>query len=157
MKFKYLLYLFVLLGIFFWGLGHYLHKKNQKLVDQGTIVDGVVIQLRKIRGDGAWTYQPVVKFRDHSGVERTLVADFSTNPPKYFVGEKVRVVYDANDPKYPVTARIYDEFSLWGGAIFLYGFGAFFVALAGFMWFLFSRGGAIYFGKDPYSVDGNEF
>lgn len=154
MKFKHILCLFALLGFIFLGIGFYLYQVNADLVSRGTIVKGEVIKLQKVRGDGVWSYQPIVKYRDYDGVERTLVSNFSTNPPKYFVGETLEVIYDSADPKPPLTAKIYDRFSLWAGAVFMLCFGGFFIVLSAFMWRLYSRGGAIHFGKKSDPSDG---
>lgn len=80
--------------------------------------------------------RPVVEFTDHKGVKRLHYSAISSDPPRFFIGEKVDILYDPLDPKYPVNAKIDSTMTIWGIAIFLSGFGSFFIFISTIVWYL---------------------
>ncbi len=138
------------------GLVNY--RNTMDLLDVAIVIDGEVIEVLKIRQADGPTYKPVIRYSDHHGTEREYVPGFATNPPAYFVGEKVQLLYDPKDPKYPLNIRIHDGFGLWFTAVGLSGFGGFFILVAGLMWFLYMKGGEYPVRKKPTNpMDGYDF
>ena len=118
---------FILLGI---GILSYFSTKN--FLEKAISVDGVVINNR----ENNTIMRPVVKYTDHTGVERLHHSTVSSDPPRFFIGEKVNILYDPHDPKYPVNAKIDSVFNIWGTAIFLSGLGSFFILLSALVQYL---------------------
>lgn len=135
---------FIFVGVCLILGGAYSYESTSGLVERAISVDGVVTALERT---DSGTFRPVVSFVDHTGVERSLYSSASTNPPSFFEGERVTVVYDPQDPRYPVNARIDSTMTMWGLAIFLVGFGAFFILVALASWYISSKGGVIYFDR----------
>ena len=150
MKVKYVFSIFIILGTCFIGVGIYFYVSTSALIDAGTVVDGVVVRMEKERsGQGPDLHRAVVEYVDHVGGIRELRSSTATYPPSYFEGEKVKVIYNPNDPKYPLTAEIKDFWNLYGGSVFMVCFGAFFVLVALLCLYLLSKGGEVRFDHSP--------
>jgi hypothetical protein len=61
--------------------------------------------------DTETVYAPVFTFRDANGMEHTIHSDAASNPPKYQVGDNVRILYSPHNPE---AAKTDGFFSLWG-------------------------------------------
>lgn len=90
----------------------------------GTVVD--LIAKSSGRSSGTM-YSPVVTYTDANGTRHRYIANFSSNPPGYTIGETIAVYYDPKNPDRPhlagwgeyigvmVTSFIGLVFSLIGG------------------------------------------
>jgi hypothetical protein len=68
---------------------------------------------------GGWA--PIVRFQSAGGYSITFTSDISNYPsPDYAVGERVEVLYDADDPDH---AEIDDFLRLWLVPLILFGIG----------------------------------
>lgn len=131
---------FVLLGF---GIFSYLSTKG--FMENAIAVDGVVINSP---GSDA-SMRPVVEFTDHNGVKRLHYASLRSDPPRFFKGEKVKILYNPNDPRYPVNAKIDSTFDVWGVAIFLSGMGSFFMLLSTLVWYVKTyKNGVLFLRKE---------
>lgn len=138
---------FTVIGFGFLLAGAYFQQRAADLVDVAEEAPGVVVSLER---SGSGTYSPIVNWTDHTGTKRTLYSAGSSNPPRFFEGEQVIVLYDPADPKYPVNARIKSTFEVWGAALFLFAFGGFWLFVTFVSWYVWSKGGIVVFGEENY-------
>ena len=128
-------------GVTFLTLGGYFYSSTHTFLENALSVEGVVVNLE--RDDG--TSRPIVEFLDHKGITRTHHSSLGTNPPRYFIGETVKILYDPNDPKYPVKSRIDSTLGVWGVSIFFFVMGAFFVLVSTLVWYVLKYHGGVWF------------
>ena len=119
-------------GFIFLGIGIFSYISTKDFMQNAMAVDGVVIN----SPDTNASMRPIVEFTDHTGVKRLHYSSFRSDPPRFFKGEKVKILYDPNDPKYPVNAKIDSTFNVWGIAIFMSGMGSFFIFLSTLVWYV---------------------
>lgn len=146
MNYKTITAIFLFAGACFALGGIYLYVRTDNFTKRAISVEGEVIALE--RAVGSKSYFPVVRYKDHLHRERTLYSSAGSSPPGYFVGEKVNVLLDPNDPRYPLSAKIDSFFQVWGASWFLIGFGGFFIFISLVVRYVMSKGGIIYLGKD---------
>jgi hypothetical protein len=80
------------------GVGAYEHTA----IRRGTIVEGRVVgNVRRSSSKGRAGYTPEITFTTKQGRDVLFSPSFSSNPPMYGQGDKVRVVYqgDGEDPR----------------------------------------------------------
>ena len=158
MKFKHLATIFSIIGVAFLAASFSSYQKTATFLERAVVAAGEVIAIREIRRTNGPTYKPVIRYIDHTGELRDFVPNFATNPPAYFKGESLELLYDPRDPKYPLRVRINDGFGLWLEPIGLSAFGTFFLFVVIVMSYLYKRGGEITFGKQSDSPsDGYDF
>ncbi len=116
------------IGLLAWSapLGY----KAFNLVNYGVHAEGEVTQLHKLQCSSGSKhnrthydcYKPVVSF-DTQGGRTTFQAGQSKTEGGYRVGQKIAVVYMAENPQ--ETADLDDDFQIWSGAgfAFIFGFG----------------------------------
>jgi Protein of unknown function (DUF3592) len=103
-------------------LGACLSKRStDAFVSQAIKAEGVVLDLVRKKSTDS-TYAPVVKFMTTAGEPIEFISSLSSYPPDYKRGQKVEVLYRANDPQ---MAAIGDAKSLWFGWKVLTTLGAF--------------------------------
>lgn len=147
MKSPILFKVFTVIGLAFLLAAAYFKERADDLVDVAHEAQGVVIALdRKSSG----SFSPVVEWTDHTGTKRTLYSPVSTQPPRFFEGEQVSILYDPADPKYPVNARIKSTMEIWGAAIFFLVFSGFWLLVTFVSWYVWSKGGIVVFGEKNY-------
>jgi hypothetical protein len=71
------------------GIGSYQHFT----ISHGSVADGTVVE-NVPRGRGNPSYSPRIEFRTKQGRDVSFMTTFSSNPPTYNIGDKVKVVYD---------------------------------------------------------------
>jgi hypothetical protein len=74
------------------GIGTYEHRA----ITNGTVTEGTVVGNYRRARRGTATYSPQVKFQTRQGKDVVFTPGFSSNPPTYDVGEKLRVVYQGD-------------------------------------------------------------
>ena len=113
------------------------YQRMRRLVLEGAVTAGEVVALIPKRdSDGDTTWAPQVRYRPAgAGYDLEFTSSYSSRPPAYEVGERVRVVYEASDPR---SARI-DSWFTRTAPVFLPAIGA---LLAGgvAVWFLTAAG-----------------
>jgi len=117
------------LGMLAWS-GNLYFQQNEFLASAKSADGQVVRLLREESNDGegvTYVYAPVVRFTDRDGVPHEFVNPVASNPPGYFRGEKVQLLYA---PSNPADAVIDDFFGRWGLSIVVGAMGLFFT-LAG--------------------------
>lgn len=104
-------------------------QKISRFVAQAHVADGEVVELVLRRdSDGDTLYAPRVRFV--TARERTVefTTDSASSPPSFHEGERVRVLYD---PEQPGEAKIDSWFQLWGGVAILCFIGGIFTLVGG--------------------------
>ena len=96
-----------LVGLVLTIAGIYFYVAMQNFMDTSSVTDGVVIELR-----GAGSVAPVVRFIDKNGQERVFTSRHSSSTPRYDVGERVQVIYAADDDQGIVEAYLYGGWEL---------------------------------------------
>ncbi len=74
------------------GVGAYEHAA----IKRGTIVEGKVVRNVYRAGSRGGSYTPEVSFRTTQGREVLFRPSFSSSPPTYDPGERLRVVYEGD-------------------------------------------------------------
>lgn len=98
----------------------------------GTVVD----MSRSVDSEGTVLFQPIVRFTTPAGQEIEFVSPVASSPPSADVGDRVEVLYDADDPH---DAELSGFFNLWL-VPFVFGFlGVVFSSLALFGLLLMHR------------------
>jgi hypothetical protein len=86
-----------------WGISTF------QFVRAASPADGLVQKMDLVGRPGHHAYQPTVVFTDQAGQTRTFT-ESGSDPPAFRVGQRVRVLYDRNDPS---RARIKAFSTLW--------------------------------------------
>ena len=132
-------------GFILLSIGIYSYISTKGFMENAIAVDGVVIN----RPDRDASMRPIVEFTDHTGVKRLHYSSLRSDPPRFFIGEKVKILYNPNDPKYPVNAKIDSTIDVWGVAIFLSGMGSFFILLSMLVWYVKTyKNGVLFLRKE---------
>lgn len=92
------------MGLLFLGLislyyAYHHYTKTTNLVSRGVKTTATVARLIEVSSDDGYTYKAVFEFTDRNDTNYQLTSSVSSNPPMYKVGERVKVVYNANDPE----------------------------------------------------------
>lgn len=128
--------LFFAIGGISLGASAYFAYTTHRFLQRAVEVPGKVTKMVR-RGDQ--TYAPIVEYVDLTGQRRVLHSSFSSNPPSFYEGESVKVVYDPADSNFPLGARIRSFGQLWGATLFTLVFGAVFGGIAGAHWLVVFR------------------
>jgi hypothetical protein len=132
-------YVFLLIGLGMLTGAFFMYRNTSQFLETAVTAQGTVVELVESRSSDSSSnsimYAPVVNFIDKKGVEVKVYSSTSSNPPSYFVGEKVEVLYA---PETPQNAKIKGFFSLWGGATILGILGGILFVIGGVI-FLFDR------------------
>ena len=73
------------------GIGSYQHWT----ISHGSVADGTVVE-NVSRAKSRGSYSPRIEFRTKQGKDVVFMTTFSSNPPTYTIGDKVKVVYDGD-------------------------------------------------------------
>jgi hypothetical protein len=104
-KFKLAAPLLVLFaGIFVW-LGFHQSIKLARLESTGLRTAGEVVRLQDEDSDGSRVYHAVVRFRTEKNVPVEFKDSVGSNPPRYRPGDKVAVLYLADNPREAMIDR----------------------------------------------------
>jgi hypothetical protein len=127
-KYRTFVYAFLGIGALFLIIALLLWKNTRSFLARAQQTTGTVVELREVRDkdDGSSTWKPVVTFAAGNGRDITFAASFSSKPAPYDVGERVEVLYLADDPQ---EARIKGFSSLWLGTTILGGMGLVFAGI----------------------------
>jgi hypothetical protein len=109
------------------------YQKMHRLILDGVVTAGEVVALIPKRGSkGGTTWAPQVRYRPVGAVATLeFTSNYSSKPPAYKLGERVRIVYEASDP---TNARI-DSWFTRTALVFLPAIGAV-LASSVAVWFL---------------------
>jgi hypothetical protein len=140
-------WVFAVIGVMCWVSGVYVYRSTQEFAAHAIAVEGTVVDLQVQRSSRGITFMPVVTYRDAVGKEHTLYSSMTSNPPAFFVGQKVKVLYRPGDSELPFHARIESAGQLWGGAMFLGLFGSIFFIVGAIVLLLSWKGRELFIGK----------
>ena len=154
-KLLFIIFFFVGIAAIFAAI--YFALDTSKLLKEGTITKGVVVELVEIvdkdtnfqrrkynrieisTGSDSnhkigynYSYAPKVEFLDGAGKKFAFQSSMSSSPPSFSLGEQVDVIYPKDNPQ---TAKIKSTMSLWGLSIILGGMGLVFMVI-GFIGFI---------------------
>ena len=86
------------IGVSLLTLAVFLAVRQHMWLRDARIVDGTVVELIASRGDKSeMTYKPRVEFIAADGSRHEFTRSYSSNPPGFSVGERVKVAYDPRD------------------------------------------------------------
>ncbi|HEY3645291.1 MAG TPA: DUF3592 domain-containing protein [Gammaproteobacteria bacterium] len=139
-------WVFAVIGALCWVFGVYTYTSMRDFAAHAIAVEGTVVELQVQRSSHGITYMPVVEYLDTAGGRHTLYSSTASNPPAFFVAQKVRVLYRPDDPEFPLHARIQSTGQLWGGVIFLGVFGSIFLIIGMAVLLLSWKGREIFYG-----------
>ena len=112
-----------LVGVVFILLTTFFGVRSLMLLQRGHPVEGQVVDLLRVSdSDGADTYLPIFAY-PWQGQTLSKKAGFSSNPPRYKVGDRIQMLVDPANPQDAVPKRFMD---LWFMPLF-------FGAMAGLM------------------------
>jgi len=80
-------------GIAITFLSLWFYSNSQRLLEKGTITDGVVIELIRSTSNDGNMYKPVFEYTDRANTKITFKSSFSSSPAPYKIGDKVKIVY----------------------------------------------------------------
>ncbi len=132
-------YIVTLLGMCLLIASAYFYNSTSNFLKEAIKTEGTVVELdRTVSKDdvkdpnglhASVSYKPVVDFVTGNGEKIRFFSIVGSNPPIYYKGQKVEVVYLTASPN---NAKIFDFFSLWGVALILgSGGGVFFLVGSG--------------------------
>jgi Protein of unknown function (DUF3592) len=84
---------------------------EQHFLNTASKAEGTVVEMVERKADNGTAYAPVYVFNDAVGHEQKVYSRWSSYPPAYRVGEKIRVIYN---PHAPQDAQIEGFFDMWG-------------------------------------------
>ncbi len=87
-----------------------------KLIKNGTRAIATVVDLESSIGSNSTEFTPIFKFTSSNGEEITFKGFGASSPPAFNVGEKVKVVYN---PQNPSEAKAMTYFGLFGLSIIM--------------------------------------
>jgi hypothetical protein len=121
---KTLKYVFLLIGSVMLFGSFKLYSDTASFLEIASKAEGSIIELIEVRSDDSVTYKPVFEFTTTKGETFEITSSSSSNPPSYFIGEAVEVLYEDVSPR---DAKINGYFSLWGFTTILGALGAIFL------------------------------
>jgi hypothetical protein len=86
-------------GLGFLLLSRYLYVNTARFLEKADHADGVVVDLKQVDSRDSTTWAPVIEFVDPSGGRRRFVERMSSNPPSYYAGERVDVLFNRENPR----------------------------------------------------------
>ncbi|MGH2710858.1 MAG: DUF3592 domain-containing protein [Actinomycetota bacterium] len=126
------------IGLIFLGVGGLMALialifffRTRRFLESAVPAQGVVTGLvASSGGEGGTVYKPVVQFTTADGQTAGFTGNVGSNPPRYSVGQTVKVLYS---PTNPSDARIPGFFGMWFVPVFLGIFGAAFLGVGIFL------------------------
>ncbi|RFA24708.1 hypothetical protein CAI21_20695 [Alkalilimnicola ehrlichii] len=131
-KLKHVPKLFLAVGLLMLAGALIMGANSLRLVMTAESAVGTVVELDRRTSqdsDGRTrvSYRPVVRFQGPEGMV-TYRSSNGSNPPRYYVGQRVDMLYN---PSNPSNARIDGFFDLWAATLFLALMGAVFTGIGG--------------------------
>lgn len=121
-------YVFTAIGCAMLVGAFFLYSNTQDFINNAEIANGRVIALVPSRSSDSVTYRPVVQFQSVRGELIEFTSSTGSNPPSYYEGETVEVLYPTFAPR---DAKINGFFSLWGMSAIVGGLGLLFFIVGG--------------------------
>jgi len=127
---KALCWSFVLAGLGLLAGGFFAYRSAVNFAESALSAEGEVIDLskkyiREKEGGRSMSYAPVVKFIDRKGDVQEFESRTSSNPPSYRRGDKVVVLYEADNPEFSII----DDWNRYLSFLVLSGMGVVFFTL----------------------------
>ena len=86
-------------AIIVFGIAVVWWQHNHDFVQSAERVEGEVIEIVENRKDGNRLTAPIIEFTDHLGQQQKFQSSVFSSPQRYFVGDKVQVLYDKDNPR----------------------------------------------------------
>jgi hypothetical protein len=116
--------IFSLLGGFFLLTGVFLYIRTKNFIGKAQEVKGTVIQMVYSEdSEGGGGYAPIYQFKTLEGQDIEIQDGLSSNPPRFKVGQDVKVLYDPENPR---NARLNKWLNLYFLPILFGGLGVIF-------------------------------
>jgi len=80
------------------GIAFVWWQHNQNFAQNAERVEGFVVEVRENRNRDGIMYSPVIEFTDYLGQQQKFHSKASSSTQQYFVGDKVEVLYDRDNP-----------------------------------------------------------
>jgi len=131
-------YTFIALGLAMLLGAFSVYQNTQEFLRNALTAGGSVTELVASRpndSNGSITYSPIVEFQASDGRYYEIESSSGSNPPSYYEGEYVEVLYEEDSP---YEAKINSFFSVWGMSVILGALGGVFF-LIGFSITLFGQ------------------
>ncbi|MDB5326798.1 MAG: hypothetical protein JWM57_2367 [Phycisphaerales bacterium] len=96
------------------ALAIWFYTSASHFLSHATSVPGIVTALKPSTSSDGTTYLAEFEYTDTAGQKRNGVSSWSSNPPRYAVGDAVEVLYLPIDPK---TAQLRSFGELWLGTL----------------------------------------
>jgi len=87
----------LLLGVVLLLTAGWFYANTARLLAEGMVVEGSVIDLIESSSRDGYMYKPVFEFTDHNNSKVTFEASYSSSPPTHNIGEQVNIIYSIND------------------------------------------------------------
>lgn len=113
-----------------------LYYRTKSFIDRAERVQGAVVDYEVSSGSSSTMYYPVVEFVTKDGREIVWHSNTGSNSTGFKIGEKVRVLYDRDDPE---EAKIVTFWQLWLGTFIAAALGFLFGLLGAAFTFAASR------------------
>jgi len=84
-----------------------------------------------IRLDPKYRYRPEIRFKPETGQPIQFISHVSSRPPRYKIGEQVKVLYHPQDP---ADARLNSTLDLWFSRLLLVLWGLFAIVMGMIGW-----------------------
>ncbi|MCH4254718.1 MAG: DUF3592 domain-containing protein [Proteus vulgaris] len=126
-KFKFLFYLFAIIGVVIFVVALFVIKSELHLVRNGIETTGVVIELsiNKSSNDRS-IYHPIIQFTTKDNREIIFRSLEGSNPSRFHLGENISIIYLPDDPQ---KATINNFLGLYGAGTILGVFGLIFATI----------------------------
>lgn len=125
-KFKFLFYIFAIIGVIIFIVALFVIKSELHLVRNGIETTGVVIdQSMSQSSNERSVYHPIIQFTTNDNRKITFRSLEGSNPPRFHLGENISVIYLQNDPQ---RATINNFLGLYGAGTILGIFGLVFAS-----------------------------
>ncbi len=94
------------------AIGVFQGYKMSRLEASGLRAQGAVVSLREEESGDDWSYYPIVRYQTDKNLSVEFKDSIGSNPPSYRTGDKVSVLYLADEPQRAVIDR-----GIWNWAI----------------------------------------
>lgn len=121
-------YIFLSVGLCLLLVASLLYQNTHAFLTSARLTEGTVIDLVESSTKDSTVYQPIISFQDQNGDAFEFKSTSGSNPPGYLPGDKVEVLYEADNPE---GASINSFFSLWGGTVIVASLGGVFFLIGG--------------------------
>jgi len=132
-KLKLIGYIFMSAGVVILGSDYFVFQKTQNFLSESVQTEGLVIQLIEHTSNDSSNpmHHPLIEFQDASGQRYGFESSFGSYPPRYEVGQKIKVRFN---PENPSQVHIDTFMHHWLAVVILTPLGLLFVIPGSIPW-----------------------